>query len=171
MKATKYTNSRLTNFKNFFIALVVILIISIFSALILYSWSFSSGSSRKYEKIVLKNLNNLPQVQLKDKHAASKPRNAKCTYWDCFNIYRCGRTGHDRIAVYIYPLKEYVDVNGAPGAGLISKQYYLILDSIRNSKYYTANPHEACLLVPSIDTLNQERVRSDVVSKALQSLP
>lgn len=169
-KPSKFVNSNLTSFKNFFIALFIILLISIITALLVQSWSFANDSSTHYEKIKLKNVLNLPEVVLTDSHPIAKPHNTKCTYWDCFNIYRCGRTGHDRIAVYVYPLKKFIDINGVPAVGFMSKEYYTILESIIESKYYTANPHEACLFIPSIDTLNQDRIRINITSKALQSL-
>ncbi|KAF5286151.1 hypothetical protein FQR65_LT12909 [Abscondita terminalis] len=141
------------------------------AAFIVQSWSFNSIGYETYEKVQLQNILNLPVVQLPESSLSSKPHNLKCTYWDCFNIYRCGQTGHDRISVYVYPLKNFVDSKQVPATDVMSKQYYMILESIIESKYYTANPQEACLFVPSIDTLNQERIQPGIISKAFQSLP
>ncbi|XP_018334859.1 exostosin-2, partial [Agrilus planipennis] len=116
------------------------------------------------------NIKNLPLVQIRN-HRVSHTLNSSCSHWDCFNIYRCGRTGHDRIAVYIYPLKKYVDANNVPLTETISREFYMILESILKSKYYTANPYEACLFVPSLDMLNQERLQLNLTSSVLSSLP
>ncbi|KAF5277438.1 hypothetical protein FQA39_LY06251 [Lamprigera yunnana] len=141
------------------------------NSLVVQSWSLNNDGYQTYDKLQLRNILHLQEVQVLDNSLSAKPHNSKCTYWDCFNIYRCGRTGHDRISVYVYPLKKYVNMKGVPAASLVSKEFYMILESIINSKYYTANPQEACLFVPSIDTLNQDRVQANVTSRALQSLP
>ncbi|XP_067013455.2 exostosin-2 [Anabrus simplex] len=52
----------------------------------------------------------------------------------------------------------------------MSREFYFILQSIIESKYYTPNPDEACIFVPSIDTLNQNRFRTLETSQALASL-
>ncbi|KAB0802721.1 hypothetical protein PPYR_04907 [Photinus pyralis] len=170
LRASKLVHSKIPSFKHFFIALFVILLVSIIIAFVVQSWSFNNDGSKTYQKLQLKNVLNLPEVKLVDDSPSSRPHNSKCTYWDCFNIYRCGRTGHDRIAIYVYPLKKYVDSKGVPIVEVMSKEYYMILQSIIESKYYTANPQEACLFVPSIDTLNQERIQANLTSRALESL-
>lgn len=169
-----YTNLNSASFigyKNFFLLLFAILLTSFVLALTIQLWTLTSEGSSKYEKLELRDILNLPEVQLKSSSKAPTPYQAKCTYWDCFNIYNCGRTGHDRIAVYIYPPKKYVTEDGLAAAETMSKQYYMMLESIINSKYYTANPNEACIYVPSIDTLNQYRINVNLTSFALESLP
>lgn len=94
-------------------------------------------------------------------------RDPNCSYWDCFNVYRCGQ---QRMLVYVYPMKDYVDENGVK-ADKFTKEFYYILDTILKSRYYTSNPNEACIFVPSIDTLSQANINTDLVSKALASLP
>jgi glucuronyl/N-acetylglucosaminyl transferase EXT2 len=73
--------------------------------------------------------------------------------------------------VYVYPLKKYVDERGIPVGSKMSREFYFILQTILESKYYTPNPEEACILVPSIDTLNQNRFRVMETSSALATLP
>lgn len=124
-----------------------------------------------YKKISLQPVRNAPEIIITNNLPESLPTNENCSYWDCFNVFRCGRTGHDRITVYVYPLEKYVDENDIPVTETISKEYYEILDTIINSNYYTANPNEACLFIPSIDTLNQDRIRSQLTAKVLERLP
>lgn len=160
------------NYKNFFFLILLCILASIFCALLFTFTNFPGSTKNKYEKINVRNLHNLPEVKLNTKNGIIlSGRNSKCTYWDCFNIYRCGRTGHDRISVYVYPLRKYIDDNGVPATENISKEYFSLLKTVINSKYYTANPHEACIFIPSIDTLNQDRIRLNLTSKALNSLP
>lgn len=163
------------NYKNFFFLILLCILASIFCALLLTFTNFPGGTRNQYERIDFYNLHNLPEVKLHTKNdlvsQLSGPPEPKCTYWDCFNIYRCGRTGHDRISVYVYPLKKYTDENGATATDHISKEYLTLLKTVINSKYYTADPDEACIFIPSIDTLNQDRIRLNLTSKALNSLP
>lgn len=155
-------------YRNFFLA---VLVASAFVAVSLPLINFSNSPSNHFEKIDLHNLHKLPEIKLTSISYTVTPRNEKCTYWDCFNIYRCGHTGHNRIAVYVYPLMKYVDEYGVPATESISKEYYFLLKAISESKYYTANPHEACLFIPSIDTLSEERIRQNVTSAVLRQLP
>lgn len=173
---TKITISKVYNYthntslyRNFFFLVFIVLIVTTFTVLPRLRINIGDESSN-FKKITLTNIRNLPKFRLISS-SALLPRNPECTHWDCFNIYRCGRTGHDRIAVYVYPVKKYVDQEGFPATELMSKEYLSLLQAVVNSKYYTANPHEACIFIPSIDTLNQERLRLNLTSKALSSLP
>ncbi|EEZ99036.1 exostosin-2 [Tribolium castaneum] len=166
-KVYNYTHNT-SLYKNFFFLVFIVLIVTTFTVLPRLRINIGDESSN-FKKITLVNIRNLPEFRLVGDSAS--PRNPECTHWDCFNIYKCGRTGHDRIAVYVYPPKKYVDEQGVPATELMSKEYLALLQAVVNSKYYTANPHEACIFIPSIDTLNQERLRPNLTSKALRSLP
>lgn len=172
LPATKsiHNSTTLKQYRNFFISLFIVLITAILMAIWIQFWGITADSFVKYEKIKLNNLGSLPEARLLPKDFLSSPHMPNCTYWDCFNIYKCGRTGHDRIAVYVYPPKKYVNENGVPATETISKEFYTILDTIIESKYYTSNPEEACIFVPSIDTLNQNRINLNLTSAALKSL-
>lgn len=163
--------NNLPGFKRFFISLLFFIVLISLIWVLSQFWSFTSEVIVKYEKVKLRNIRNLPECKLNEKDFVGLPRNAKCSHWDCFDIYKCGRTGHDRITVFVYPPYKYVDENNDPATDIMSKQYFTILQSIIDSKYYTANAKEACLFVPSIDTLNQDRLNINLTSKALHKLP
>uniref|UniRef100_A0A182T8P1 Exostosin-2 n=1 Tax=Anopheles maculatus TaxID=74869 RepID=A0A182T8P1_9DIPT len=125
-------------------------------------------------------LGDIPQVVLDKEAELARARNRNCSYWDCFNVYRCGqRTSSldeddadgERVSIYVYPLKEYLDADSRRPAGQLTREFYRIVQTIVNSPYYTANPNEACLFVPTLDTLNQNRIDTTLVGKALASLP
>lgn len=168
-KSIHYSTA-LKQYRNFFISLFIVLIIAILTAIWIQFWAITGEGFVKYEKIKLNNLGELPEIKLVEKDFTPSLYLPKCTYWDCFNIYRCGRTGHDRIAVYVYPPKRYVNENGLSATKTISKEFYTILDTVIQSKYYTSNPDEACIFVPSIDTLNQMTINLNLTSAALKSL-
>ncbi|XP_047485553.1 exostosin-2-like [Penaeus chinensis] len=93
-----------------------------------------------------------------------------CHYFNCFNVYRCGRGGYQRISVYVYPMMRYVDEEHV-AIKPMSKEFYEIIDAILNSEYYTSDPDEACIFIPPIDTLNENNLRKDEIAKALAMLP
>lgn len=159
------------SYRHFFITLFLVLIVSIFCLVAFHLIPINSNTKDNYTHLSLKNVKDLPEVVL----AADSPkpilRNSKCTYWDCFNVYRCGQKGHNRISVYVYPPQKFVDFQGNTASPIMSKEFYFMLKTIVDSKYYTTNPSEACLFVPSIDMLNQNRLNLKLVQQALQSLP
>ena len=73
--------------------------------------------------------------------------NNKCRMETCFNYTKC-RPGKP-FKVYTYPNDEHTPPNN---------DYAKILDSIRNKPYHTINPDEACLFVPSLDTLDRDEL-------------
>lgn len=99
--------------------------------------------------------------------AEQRARNVNCTFWDCLNIYKCE---HDRLKVYIYPLQEFVDEQSDKTATTLSSEYFQILEAVLKSRYYTSNPNEACLFLPSLDLLNQNVFDKHLAGAALASL-
>lgn len=123
-----------------------------------------------YNAIVLSNINALPTEILSADSPAADVTNSSCTYFNCFNVYRCGSRGNKPL-VYVYPPKTYLDASHKPITSPMTTEFYQILNAIISSKFYTSNPHEACIFIPSIDTLNQNRLKLQEVSQALKSLP
>lgn len=101
----------------------------------------------------------------KDAELARK-RNPNCSFYDCFNVYRCGNH-QNKVTIYVYPLTEFSEEKSTTW---ISKEFYKILKTLIDSPYYTSNPNEACIFVPSIDLLNQNLIDKNLVGKALASL-
>nr|CAG4635959.1 EOG090X01LY [Eubosmina coregoni] len=66
------------------------------------------------------------------------------------------------------PVKEEL---GIPITEKISQEFHDLLQAISNSPYITDDPSQACVFIPSIDLLNQNRIRPKEVAKALSSLP
>lgn len=114
------------------------------------------------------NLNTYNHIKFDKLAELSRQRNPNCSIFDCFNVYRCGNH-QNKIYIYIYPFIEYYSIDRKSNT-FITKEFYLILKAIKNSPYYTTNPKEACLFVPSIDLLNQNLIDKSLVEKALASL-
>ncbi|KAL8607673.1 hypothetical protein ACOMHN_039347 [Nucella lapillus] len=79
-------------------------------------------------------------------HQLYQHKFADCRMETCFNFTRCARG----FKVYVYP-RQYP----------ISSSYGKILAILEESRYYTKDPSEACLFIPSIDTLDQDVRSSD----------
>lgn len=167
-KQTKYISYRNILYHRFFVGLLLFIVLSLVFTVLFNVFTASSPRIDFHEPVNLDST-SLEVLELRADLPKSEARFPNCTYWDCFNVYRCGRGGHDKITIYIYPLKDYQTENGR-AISQFSREFYVILDTIRHSKYYTSDPDEACLLVPSIDTLNQNSFSSGYVSRALYSL-
>eukprot|EP00058_Branchiostoma_floridae_P022654 XP_002608144.1 hypothetical protein BRAFLDRAFT_91377 [Branchiostoma floridae] len=89
----------------------------------------------------------------------------------CFDPYQCQSSPNNRISVYIYPMKKYVDENGVPVMPSISREFQEVLTTIADSEYNTNDPAKACLFVPSIDLLNQNILRLRETGQVLGRLP
>ncbi|KAK1335703.1 hypothetical protein QTO34_003496 [Cnephaeus nilssonii] len=69
----------------------------------------------------------------------------------CFDVYRCGFNPKNKIKVFIYSLKKYVDDSGVPVSNTISREYNELLTAISDSDYYTTtSTGPACLFPPSM---------------------
>lgn len=115
-------------------------------------------------------LGHLPEFRVPNLTSISRTQK-NCTYYTCFDVYKCSHTHSGRIGVYLYPLIEFVDEDEVPLTKKISKEFFNILKAIKESVYFTSDPNEACLFIPTIDLLNQNRIRPKEVSKALTTLP
>ncbi|XP_050348603.1 exostosin-2 [Nymphalis io] len=167
-KYSKYTSYRNILYHRFFVGLLLFIVVSLVLIVVCNIFTGSTPRGDFHETINL-DASSLPVRTLLSESRTSSPRAENCTYWSCFNVYKCGRGGHDKITIYIYPLKDY-RTDDEKTISQFSREFYEILNTIKNSKYYTPNPDDACLLVPSIDTLNQNSFSSKHVAQALQSL-
>lgn len=157
-------------YRNCIFTFFVLLLIFVTVILTSYVSNIGRKSERsKYTALSLDDVNSLVVKQIAINSPLANPTNASCNYFNCFNIYRCGNQGN-KLLVYVYPLKNYVDPSNVPVTSQMTKEFYLILQAIVGSSFYTSDPFEACLFIPSIDTLNQNRLRVKEVSQALKSL-
>lgn len=146
--------------------------------IIVVSSSIKSTSERN-QRFSL-NLADVESVFIESDSELPRAHNDNCSFWDCFNVYRCG----EKLTIYVYPLIDYVGVDENVDNGntantkeytstlsVLSREFYEVLKIIIESPYYTSDPKAACILVPSIDTLNLNRISSGLVAKALARLP
>ena len=103
--------------------------------------------------------------------ARPKPTNNSCLFHTCFDVYHCGYNDDNRISVYIYPPIHFLDEDGTRVTVPMSTEFHEILQTIRDSIYYTPDPEKACLFVPIVDVLNQNHVDNELTAKVLAALP
>ena len=107
-------------------------------------------------------------------HAGSplpEKRDSKCLAHSCFDIFRCAVNENKLISVYVYPFTNVLDENGRTINKAMSQEFYELLTAIMKSKYYTADLGKACIIVPSVDTLNQNGMDLKGYARILASLP
>lgn len=85
----------------------------------------------------LEELSEAPLSQLRQPQQTSKP----CRMETCFDFTKCGNDPK----IYVYPTD-----------GPVSASYRKVLSVIRESRYATRDPNEACLFVPAVDTLDAD---------------
>lgn len=136
-------------------------------------WTSLRARTSSYTRLPHANsLHILPAIQVPDKLPTLQKTNLKCRMFSCFDIYRCKYNENSLISVYVYPQTEFIDSKGdVLKLKPMSQQYYELITSIQSSSYYTSERDNACIVIPSIDTLNQNGLNIKTVSKALGSLP
>ena len=74
-----------------------------------------------------------------------------CSMERCFDFSRCsGRP----FKVYVYPEDDNV---------LPSSSYNKIISAIKDSRFYTSDPNQACAFVLSLDTLDRDPLSGDYI--------
>lgn len=149
---------------------VICLAIWLFVIYFIFGNWFLNSSNDRIDRISLE-LTDVEKIVLDNDAELARGHNDNCSYWDCFDVYRCG----ERLTIYVYPLVNYMDANDVNEEHgtmrYLSREFFEILKIISESPFYTADPKEACVFVPSIDTLNLNRAKEGLVAKALASLP
>lgn len=86
--------------------------------------------------------------------------NQPCTMESCFDFSHC----REGFKAYVYPNEQNFQR---------SPLFEEMLSIIRSSPYLTSDPEEACLFIPSIDTLDRDKHSDDFVKNlpSLSSLP
>ncbi|GBP45737.1 Exostosin-1 [Eumeta japonica] len=97
-------------------------------------------SSRRTQLVHFSTLERLaerPALQPRKPSARARP----CRMETCFDFSRCSSDPK----VYVYPTD-----------GPVSASYRKVLSAVRESRYATRDPAEACLLLPAVDTLDAD---------------
>ena len=79
----------------------------------------------------------------------------RCRMETCFDFSRC-RSG---FKVYVYPVEDKV-----------SGKYNEILSALKESRYYTHDPTEACVFFLSLDTLDRDVLSAEYVKNVQEKL-
>lgn len=99
----------------------------------------------------------------------SIPTKHDCSNSQCLDIFKCNVLD-EHIRIFVYPITRFVDETQFSVSPPQSKEFQELLEAAVKSKYYTSNPDEACLFVPSVDLLTQASLDLATTSQILNSL-
>ena len=115
--------------------------------------------------------NELAEARVKAVGPLPKRRDLKCLMHRCFDIFRCKVNENKLISVYVYPNTRFLDDRGRAINKEMSQEYFELLKAIVESKYYTSDWNSACIIIPSVDTLNQNGQDLEGIARILAGLP
>lgn len=153
------------------VLLVGLLFSGVFIFFALELWSILPFSDNETEVNPSPLDDNLVEVALKAETPLAKKRDSKCLMHSCFDIFRCAVNENKLISVYVYPYTRFLHENGHAVNKEMSQEFYELLAAIVNSKYYTSDMNSACIIIPSIDTLNQNGLDVKGIARILSGLP
>ena len=106
-----------------------------------------------------------PFEEMLEEETYKTPRSSnaatRCSMRTCFDFSRCEKA----FKVYVYPQNS---------GDKRSLMYLKILRALKENKYYTSDPREACVFIPSVDTLDRDRLSPDYIhglAAKIKSLP
>ncbi|XP_030875200.1 exostosin-2 [Leptonychotes weddellii] len=158
-----------TKHRIYYITLFSIVLLGLIATGMFQFWPHSIESSSDWN-VEKRSVRDVPVVRLPADSPSPERGDLSCRMHTCFDVYRCGFNPKNKIKVYIYSLKKYVDDAGVPVSNTISREYNELLTAISDSDYYTDDITRACLFVPSIDVLNQNTLRIKETAQALGQL-
>lgn len=158
-----------TRHRIYYITLFSIVLLGLIATGVFQFWPHSIESSNDWS-VEKRSIRDVPVVRLPADSPIPERGDLSCRMHTCFDVYRCGFNPKNKIKVYIYSLKKYVDDSGVPVSNTISREYNELLTAISDSDYYTDDINRACLFVPSIDVLNQNALRIKETAQALAQL-
>lgn len=95
-----------------------------------------------------------------------------CRFYTCFDINLCALRLNKRIGVNIYEQFQYVSSKSSQTFDPeTSDEYFELLAAVKNSFYYEPDVEKACVFVPSLDTLSERSMESQLVSAILDNQP
>ncbi|KAG2462730.1 EXT2 protein, partial [Polypterus senegalus] len=160
-----------TKHRMYYIALFSVVLLGLIATGMFQFWPHSIESSTDWS-VDRHSVHDAPLVHLSASDPIPERGDLSCRMHTCFDVYRCGYNPKNRIKVYIHPLRRYVDDLGAPISSTgLSREYNELLSAISDSDFYTDDINRACLLIPSIDVLNQNSLRIRETAQALAQLP
>ncbi|XP_009069839.1 PREDICTED: exostosin-2 [Acanthisitta chloris] len=158
-----------TKHRIYYITLFSIVLLGLIATGVFQFWPHSIESSSEWT-VEKRSVHDVPVVKLPADSPIPERGDLSCRMHTCFDVYRCGFNPKNKIKVYIYSLKKYVDEYGTSVSNTISREYNELLTAISDSEFYTDDVNRACLFVPSIDVLNQNALRIKETAQALAQL-
>lgn len=140
----------------------LLVVVPLFICLLLFSGYL--WPSPKPPRPVLE-LRRLNETQIDSTHKTN------CRFHTCFDNSLCVFSLEDIIGVHVGDWYDFGVPQSLAAASKISLEYAELVEAVKGSRYYVADPSRACIFVPPVDTLSQSLVEVDMMSVLLNSLP
>lgn len=95
----------------------------------------------------------------------------KCRFYNCFEPSRCIVAVEDLLGVHVGDVFDFLSPQDTTISPTLSKEYMELLSAVKGSRYHVNDPSDACVFIPSVDTLSQSTVSANTMSTLLNSLP
>lgn len=154
------------------LTVIVLLSLSLISFLILNYRPWSIHADGQRSKRVASRTRRRVSVVPVNWNKADLLSKTSCHFHTCFEINDCIFGLEDRIRVHVHdPYEFHSPITLESYAPDVSQEYAEVLDAIRSSEYHESNISQACVIVPPVDTLNQQQHDAQIISAVLNSLP
>ncbi|CAL1539459.1 unnamed protein product [Lymnaea stagnalis] len=184
MKSSAFTSSHLVAEHNLetavmarkrcssFYSITGLCLITFIFAMIGFHWLAPSWAGSALARNLPAELQSHEVVTMLIDSPHSEPRDSNCTFhnFTCLEVYHCGYDDKTVISLYIYPIQKYYDEQGVDITPPMSREFEEVLRVISRSPYYSKDPETACMLIPSVDLLNQNLIKPHQVSRILAGL-
>jgi len=111
-------------------------------------------------------LEEAPVMALKGQPKSTTNGGRNCTYYKCFDIYRCGSHPKKMLVHIPSPLRiQFRNSDVSP----VTRDFAEVLEAVVRSGYYTEDPDEACVFFPAFNLLSEAGIEPDLASEALEA--
>ena len=94
-----------------------------------------------------------------------------CDLYSCFDVSKCIHSSDNHVTVHLYGGDVSQTVFAGDDDVPPSREHSDMIDAVLTSSYSIEGPYKACLFIPPLDLLNQQKLTPSLAQEYLQLLP